>query len=172
MAPSHPLRTLGALAATSLLVSVPLLSGCNRGGTTEAGAGSGGASGAAPADAGGLRKDVAPKVLVTPLVQREMVRRISTTTVVESEREIELFPRIGGQYAEYTESQLKAFRDGARALMPRPVPIDSLLAGLARPGRALTDDHDPGARRSDHLGRVARQLHRRQVVRVGVRGRA
>jgi len=28
------------------------------------------------------------------------------------------FPRIGGQYAEYTESQLKAFRDGARANDP------------------------------------------------------
>ncbi len=28
------------------------------------------------------------------------------------------FPRIGGQYAEYTETQLKAFRDGARANDP------------------------------------------------------
>lgn len=28
------------------------------------------------------------------------------------------FPRIGGQYAEYTEAQLKAFRDGARANDP------------------------------------------------------
>lgn len=28
------------------------------------------------------------------------------------------YPRIGGQYAEYTEAQLKAFRDGARANDP------------------------------------------------------
>ncbi|HLA36345.1 MAG TPA: c-type cytochrome [Rhodocyclaceae bacterium] len=28
------------------------------------------------------------------------------------------YPRIGGQYAEYTETQLKAFRDGARANDP------------------------------------------------------
>ena len=28
------------------------------------------------------------------------------------------YPRIGGQFAEYTESQLKAFRDGARANDP------------------------------------------------------
>jgi cytochrome c553 len=28
------------------------------------------------------------------------------------------YPRIGGQFAEYTEAQLKAFRDGVRANDP------------------------------------------------------
>ncbi len=55
----------------------------------------------------------------------------------------------------------------ARALMPRPVPIGALLAGLARPGRALTDDSDPGAPRSDHFGRVAQRTIEAAGVDVG-----
>jgi tight adherence protein C len=44
-----------------------------------------------------------------------------------------------------------------RALTPRPMPIDSLLAGLARPGQALSDDRPPAAEGSDRVGRVARR---------------
>ncbi|WP_334144808.1 type II secretion system F family protein [Rhabdothermincola sp.] len=44
-----------------------------------------------------------------------------------------------------------------RALTPRPVPIDSLLAGLDRPGRAVTEPIGPSEAASDHLGRVARR---------------
>ena len=55
----------------------------------------------------------------------------------------------------------------ARALRPRPVPIGALLAGLARPGRALTDDSDPGAPRSDNFGRVAQRTIEAAGVDVG-----
>ncbi len=44
-----------------------------------------------------------------------------------------------------------------RALTPRPMPIDSLLAGLARPGHSLTDDHHRAEAGSDRVGRVARR---------------
>jgi len=51
-----------------------------------------------------------------------------------------------------------------RALAPRPVPIDSVLAGLARPGRALTDHTNVTEVRSDHLGRVAQ----RAIEAIGI----
>jgi len=43
------------------------------------------------------------------------------------------------------------------ALTPRPMPIDSLLAGLARPGQALTGDRHRADAGSDRVGRVARR---------------
>ena len=43
-----------------------------------------------------LRKREAARVRTTPIVQREMVRTISTTTTLESENEIEIFPRVSG----------------------------------------------------------------------------
>lgn len=47
-----------------------------------------------------LRRREATKVLVTPVEQREMVRALSTTTNVESEREIDIYPRITGVVTE------------------------------------------------------------------------
>jgi tight adherence protein C len=42
-----------------------------------------------------------------------------------------------------------------RAITPRPVPLDAVLAGLARPGRALTESTNVSNARSDRLGHVA-----------------
>ncbi len=54
-----------------------------------------------------------------------------------------------------------------RALAPRPAPIDSLLAGLNRPGRALTDSVAVGEAPSDHLGRAARRAIEAAGVNLG-----
>ena len=45
------------------------------------------------------RRD-ATRVRTSPVVQREMVRTLTTTTVVESDKEIELFPRTAGVVVE------------------------------------------------------------------------
>ncbi len=45
-----------------------------------------------------------------------------------------------------------------RALAPRPVPLDSVMAGLARPGRSLTDATDAGQPPSNRLGQLAQQI--------------
>lgn len=47
-----------------------------------------------------LRRRDATRVRTQPVEQREMVRTLTTTTVVESEREIELFPRAAGVVVE------------------------------------------------------------------------
>lgn len=44
----------------------------------------------------GLERREATRVRTTPLVVEEMVRVLSTTTTVESEREIEVYPRVSG----------------------------------------------------------------------------
>jgi tight adherence protein C len=51
-----------------------------------------------------------------------------------------------------------------RALAPRPVPLDTVLAGLARPGRAITDDQPSESSDTDSAGRIAR----RAVETVGI----
>jgi RND family efflux transporter MFP subunit len=43
-----------------------------------------------------LRKREATKVRTAPIESREMVRRLSTTTTVESEKQIDVFPRVAG----------------------------------------------------------------------------
>jgi len=54
----------------------------------------------------------------------------------------------------------------ARALAPRPQPLDSLVAGLARPGRSLTDQPSPTAG-SDRIGAVARRAVEAAGIDVG-----
>ena len=46
----------------------------------------------------------------------------------------------------------------ARALSPRPVPLDVVLAGLGRPGRALDATAPESSGRSERLGTVAQRL--------------
>ena len=59
-------------------------------------AGTGATNGENKATFEGLERSAAPKVLTAPLVQREVVRALSTTVNAESEQEIQLFPRISG----------------------------------------------------------------------------
>jgi len=72
-------------AAHSALVLVALALGACSGGSETSGD-------KAPA----VRQREAARVRTAPVEQREMVRTISTTTTVESEREIELVPRTSG----------------------------------------------------------------------------
>lgn len=58
--------------------------------------GQGGSSGEGDSTFEGLERSTAPRVLTAPLVQREMVRALSTTVNAESEQEIQIFPRISG----------------------------------------------------------------------------
>ena len=51
-----------------------------------------------------------------------------------------------------------------RALAPRPVPLDTVLAGLGQPGRAITADEAHDRADADQAGRVAR----RAIEAVGV----
>jgi len=44
-----------------------------------------------------------------------------------------------------------------RALAPRPVPLEAVLAGLGRPGRAIAEQSEPTDRGADHLGRIAQR---------------
>lgn len=52
--------------------------------------------GAGSAQRGQLKAREATRVRVSRVEQREMVRRLETTTVVESEKEIKLYPRLAG----------------------------------------------------------------------------
>lgn len=72
-------------AVLAAVLSVPcLVAGCSGGGP--------GSADAAPA----VKQREAARVRTAPVEQREMVRTISTTTTVESEREVELMPRSSG----------------------------------------------------------------------------
>jgi tight adherence protein C len=51
-----------------------------------------------------------------------------------------------------------------RAITHRPVPLDVVLAGLARPGRALSDDSHASSPRDNRLGQVAL----RTIAAVGI----
>ncbi len=85
-----PRRTTGRTLRTALAAFTLVLCACS----VEAG--SGAAPGQDAAAFVGLERSAAPKVLTAPLVQREMVRALSTTVNAESEQEIQLFPRISG----------------------------------------------------------------------------
>ena len=72
-----------SLCATLLALS---LSACDSGGPTDA----------AQASEGGLQKRELPSVRVAPVTVREMARVLETTSKLESEREIQVVPRISG----------------------------------------------------------------------------
>jgi membrane fusion protein (multidrug efflux system) len=61
-----------------------------------AGCGSGGAETGPQAAEGGLKKRELPSVRVAPVVVREMARVLETTSKLESEREIQVRPRLSG----------------------------------------------------------------------------
>ncbi|MBK7641724.1 MAG: efflux RND transporter periplasmic adaptor subunit [Planctomycetes bacterium] len=74
-------------------------------------------SGKSPADPGAsaaaLKKREAPRVRAEPVVQREMVRTLESTTVVESEKEIKLFPRASGTLLEMKVEEGDSVEAGA-----------------------------------------------------------
>src|SRR5690349_2472528 len=62
---------------------------------------------------GALKKREAARVRAEPLVQREMVRTLESTTVVESEKEIRVFPRASGTLVELKVEEGDAVEAGA-----------------------------------------------------------
>jgi membrane fusion protein (multidrug efflux system) len=62
---------------------------------------------------GALKKREAARVRAEPLVQREMVRTLESTTVVESEKEIRVFPRASGTLVELKVEEGDAVESGA-----------------------------------------------------------
>lgn len=74
-----------------LTAGAAILSSCNQG---EA------SSGERPPLGGEIRKVEATRVRTAPAERREMVRTLSTTTTLESARQIEVFPRVAGVVTE------------------------------------------------------------------------
>lgn len=86
---SARVRRVAVSALASLLLACALpLSGC------------GGADASKQPQAAALKPREAARVRAEPIVQREMVRTLESTTVVESEKEIKLFPRASGTLVE------------------------------------------------------------------------
>ena len=118
--PITPWRPPGA-ALLSLAVAA-LLTACSVevGGESDPGGG---------ADAfEGLERSTAPKVLTAPLIQREVVRALSTTVNAESEQEIQVFPRISGVVTAVRVEEGDAVAAGACLMELDPRELDAALA--------------------------------------------
>ncbi len=104
------------------LAFLSLLCACS----VEAGAG------ATPGDAAGtfegLERATAPKVLTAPLVQREMVRALSTTVNAESEQQIQVFPRISGVVTSVGVEEGDAVSAGAPLMELDPRELEAALS--------------------------------------------
>jgi membrane fusion protein, multidrug efflux system len=73
----------------------------------------GGASPSKEPQAASLKKREAARVRAEPVAQREMVRTLESTTVVESEKEIKLYPRASGTLLELKVEEGDAVEAGA-----------------------------------------------------------
>ncbi len=60
----------------------------------------------------GIPKREAKRVLVEPVVAREMVRRLETTARVESDREVTIFPRLAGVVIELSAEEGQVVQEG------------------------------------------------------------
>jgi membrane fusion protein (multidrug efflux system) len=98
MSPPRSLQAIGLLLCACAL---PLGSSC------------GGSPGANAPQAAGLKKREAARVRAEPVAQREMVRTLESTTVVESEKEIKLYPRASGTLVELDVEEGDAVQAGA-----------------------------------------------------------
>ena len=72
-----------------------------------------GSQGANTPQAAGLKKREAARVRAEPVAQREMVRTLESTTVVESEKEIKLYPRASGTLIELDVEEGDSVQAGA-----------------------------------------------------------
>ena len=122
----------GQRLAASLLLGALAVS-CS----VEVGAGPGAADGEPGFE--GLERSKATKVLTSPLVQREMVRAISTTVNAESEQEIQVFPRISGVVTAVLVEEGDAVEQGAPLL---ELDARELEAALAEARVALRESED------------------------------
>src|SRR5262245_26228818 len=95
---------------------------------------SAGAEGANQPQAAALKQREAARVRAEPVAQREMVRTLESTTVVESEKEIKLYPRASGTLLELAVEEGDAVEAGAvlARLDPREAQAKVDDAGVAR----------------------------------------
>ena len=98
MSPPRSLQAIGLLLCAAL---PPFAVSC------------GGSPGANAPQAAGLKKREAARVRAEPVAQREMVRTLESTTVVESEKEIKLYPRASGTLVELDVEEGDAVVAGA-----------------------------------------------------------
>ena len=102
-------------------------------------AGRGGPPGEGASTFEGLERSTAPRVLTAPLVQREMVRALSTTVNAESEQEIQIFPRISGVVTAVAVEEGDAVAAGAPLM---ELDARELEAALAEARIALREAED------------------------------
>jgi len=170
--------TLFGALSVSLCAVLGLTTGCSGGGP---GSGTTGGGGSGP-DAGSLPQDTRPKVLVAPVQQREMVRRISTTTVVESEREIQLFPRVGGQVVALGCEEGDRVREGqtlvtldprlsAAALKEAQIALREAEDGQRALEFAIAEAEAREARARLTLEQAQRELERKEAIAGGLLSR-
>jgi membrane fusion protein (multidrug efflux system) len=98
MSPPRSVPALGLLLLAGALLHCPACGGSGPSKEPQAGA---------------LKKREAARVRAEPVVQREMVRTLESTTVVESEKEIKLFPRASGTLIELLVEEGDAVAAGA-----------------------------------------------------------
>jgi len=174
MAPWNPTRVRARHTDLAAVLLLALLAAASSGCSEKAAASNGDAAGA-----GALRKDVAPKVLIAPIVQREMVRRISTTTVVESEREIQLYARIGGQTVAVFFEEGDRVEEGQVLVELDPRLAEAALdeaviaKRLAEDGKrqlefAITEAESRLSRARLTLSQSERELERKEAVAQGL----
>ncbi len=120
---ARPSKRFAHRLAVALLAASVIAPACQR--ATES----------AEADFSAAKKREAARVLVEPLQRREMVRRLETTTRVESESQVQVFPRAGGVVVELS------IEEG------QPVTAGQVLARL--------DDRDARLRLDDARSQLA-----------------
>lgn len=126
-----PIRAASPLvpAALSLVIVTAFLTACSPPGASDSpGELSAGADGGEPAFEGAIERTRAVKVLTAPLIQREMVRAISTTVDAESETEISIFPRTTGVVTEVAVEEGDRVEAGDVLMRIDPRELESALA--------------------------------------------
>ncbi len=155
-------RFLRGLAAACLLLSA-FAPACKR------------TSDSAAVDFNAAKKREAARVLVEPLQRREMVRRLETTTRVESESQVQVFPRAAGVVVELlveegqsvTAGQVLARLDERDASLRRD-DARSQLADARANGPKLELAAREAAARTEGAKRAAEQAERDHERNVAI----
>lgn len=131
---------------------------------------------------GGLESARAAKVLTAPLIQREMVRAISTTVNAASEREIQVFPRTNGIVTEVLVEEGDRVTKGAPLMLLDPRELNAALAdakialreaqdGLASLNLAITEADAQIGRAQLTYDQSVRELERKEGAGEGILSR-
>lgn len=189
LAPTTSELTVRALFLAVLLGAAvscgPMGGDSSKGAGTEANGSNGNAETGADKEkpfAGALESTRAAKVLTAPLVQREMVRAISTTVNAASEREIQVFPRTNGIVTEVLVEEGDRVAKDAPLMLLDPRELDSALAeaaislreakdGLASLNLAITEADAQIGRAELTYEQSVRELERKEGAGEGVLSR-